>query len=394
MVLTNVGQSLMVKNLAAVTPLKITKCIYGDGEVADGTDFKAITAMVSPKMTLPMVSQKVVGNGTAEISLLQDNSNVAAPGFAIREIGVYAQDGDSEILYSYAYYGNQYTWMPSPGGAETIYNLLKLDIVIGRTTQLDVNITTDLAFAPEVDFQAHITAANHPYIGADVTTADKFWACGTDGKMHAMTLPNVQTTIIGDSDSSIPTLRNRVNQLETNQDNILLAMLAANEVPDMPLTIYEDFANPDMVDLYDVQVLSAVAGSGDIDITTNNGVIQGAWYWISDGIHSEYIQIKSVIKNGTVYRVRTNQDLVYTYDLPSTRLYRSTSLISGSVAYGSGDRKGQIWTAPDMTWKGTGTDTAGTVALETTQAKASDYDIEEGSAAFTVDGFITFGGDN
>ena len=106
MTLTDVGQALQVKKLASTEALEITKAVYGDGKIADGTDIKALTAMVSQKMTLPMVSSKVVGNGTAEISLLQDNSGVEAPGFPITEIGVYAKDGEAEILYSYAYFGD------------------------------------------------------------------------------------------------------------------------------------------------------------------------------------------------------------------------------------------------------------------------------------------------
>ena len=398
MTLTDVGQALQVKKLAATEPLEITKAVYGDGKIADGTDIKALTAMASPKMTLPMVSSKVVGNGTAEISLLQDNSGVEAPGFPITEIGVYAKDGDAEILYSYAYFGDRYTWMPSPGGAETIYNLMKLDIVIGRTTQLTVNVKSDLAFTPSEDFQAHLVDANAhtalPHFGADYdASADAsavkyFYTDSGDGKVHRTKVNLTQKAVLGSDYANIKGLNNRVTAAESEIDDLIMADSAKSMYPDFTALTYGNFSTGDSnIDTFVCAVTNAVAGDDSLDVSSLSGITPKSWYTLTDGVEQEEVQVDACAKTSTGYRIILTSAVVNTYTLANLKLYRTTADVADGAATGSGIQQTKIWN-PGVTWKGEKGSTSTNVELNTTLGNAGSYASTSG-VAYTSDGLVT-----
>ena len=400
MTLTDVGQALQVKKLASTEALEITKAVYGDGKIADGTDIKALTAMVSQKMTLPMVSSKVVGNGTAEISLLQDNSGVEAPGFPITEIGVYAKDGDAEILYSYAYFGDRYTWMPSPGGAETIYNLMKLDIVIGRTTQLTVNVKSDLAFTPSEDFQAHLVDANAhtalPHFGADITDPSGiagFYVKHTeDNKLHATTIAKAQKAIMGDDWANIMTYNNRLTAAERENDDLVLAENAKSLYPDFTSLSYGTFktGNTD-IDTFAIAVTSAVAGDDSIDIASLTGIVPGAYYTLTDGVLNETVQVDACARVGGIYRIILAASVQNTYTLADTKLYRTTADITEVQAVGSGIQKTSVWKPSTTSWSGVSADSEVVFDMNTTLGNTGSFDMS-GDITFDSDGNVTLKG--
>jgi hypothetical protein len=227
----------------------------------------------------------------------------------------------------------------------------------------------------------------------EVITADRFWVQNqSDNHLHPISLDNARTLILGDQASTIPTLRSRVNQLETEQSNIALKMVAENDCPDSNLLLCEDFVVPDKIDTFTCKVLSVVAGDNGIDVATLDGIIPGAWYTISDGVSQEYFQIRSCIKNGTVFRILADKNLVNTYTIADTILLRSTSEIGVGVAYGSGDKKGFNW-SPSLKWQGVNANVASTIKSETTQDKIDNFTID-GDITFTPGGLITLGGND
>lgn len=151
--------------------------------------------------------------------------------------------------------------------------------------------------------------------------------------------------------------------------------------------IAEDFVNPDMVDTFVCNVTSVAAGDNSIDVSSLTGILLGSWYTITDGINQEYVQVKSCIKNGSILRLILNQNIECTYLIAQTILLRSTAQIGNGVVYGSGDKKGFLW-SPSTVWKGVNSNVATTVLLETTQNNA-DLFTSSGDVAYTTDGFFT-----
>lgn len=370
--------------------MHFTRVLLGDGKISAEQNVRQMTGLVNPKMTLPVVKSEVTGVGTCIFETRLKNESLTQ-GFFAREVGIFAVDSSgNEILYAYRNVGDDGEYVPAGGGAEEWNFIYGVTTVIDQATNITINLSGDIAYVNTIDFEDHVNAASHPYFGPAATTGDTLLTADASGnKIHRISLDNTRTLILGDSASTIPVLRSRVSQLEIDQANMALKMQAEADLPDLPLLLAEDFANPDKIDTYSVKVSSAVAGDNGIDIQTDHGVITGAWYWISDGINQEYIQIKAVIKNGSVYRVLAASNLVNTYNLEATYLYRTTSMIVDGVASGSGDRKGFSW-KPTTTFKGEKAETAYVVPWVTTQDKAADFDIS-GDIVFTSDGFVSLG---
>ena len=196
--------------------------------------------------------------------------------------------------------------------------------------------------------------------------------------------------ILGGDVTTLPVMNSRIRQLERENANLALKLEAEGMMPDCNMLLAENFKNPDSIDQFEVKVTSCAAGDDSVDVERNYGFIIGSWYWITDGVHAEYVQVKSVIKNGSVYRVILTKVLKETYDIPATKIYRTTAWITeqGTV-YGSGDVLGTVY-KPETVWRGT---TAGGTAesneeMGLTQDKADNYEID-GDIVFKVDGLIS-----
>ena len=388
--LTYAGQNLLAKCLTG-QELHFSRVAMGDGTVAEGQNLRQLTGLVNPKLNLPIKSVNVTGVGTTVIETQLKNVSLTV-GFTAREVGIYAMDGDTEILYAVRNTGNDSEYIPPGGGSEVWDLIYDVVTVVEQAENITATINGDIAYVTRLDFYDHVDSMtphpNAPSLKNEVTTTDKFWVQSTSDKhLHGMSLDNTRTLILGDQASTIPVLASRVNQLEIEQSNIALKLVAENDCPDSNLLLVEDFAVPDKIDIFSVQVLSIVAGDNGIDVQTLTGIIPGAWYWVTDGVNQEYVQIKSCIKNGSVYRTLVNSNIVNTYTVADTMIYRTTAEIGSGVAYGSGDKKGFNW-QPTIVWQGVNANVATTAVLETTQSNADAF-TQSGAVAFTTDGFFT-----
>ena len=388
--LTYAGQNLLAKCLTG-QELHFSRIAMGDGLLAEGENLRELTGLLRPKMNLPIKSVKVTGVGTTIMETELKNVNLAA-GFFAREVGIFAMDGETEILYAVRNTGDDSEYVPAGGGSEVWDIIYDVVTVVDQAENITATINGDIAYVTRLDFYEHVDSTvphpNAPSLKTDVTTADKFWVqSGSDNHLHGMSLDNTRTLILGDQASTIPTLRSRVRQLETELANIALRQVAENECPDSNMLIAEDFEVPDKIDTFTVNVKSIVAGDNGIDVETLTNIIPGAWYWVTDGVSQEYIQVKSCIKNGSVHRILVNSNIVNTYNVDNTMIFRTTAELGVGVAYGSGDKKGFNW-QPPIVWQGVVSNVATTERLQTTQANADAF-TKSGDVAFTADGLFT-----
>ena len=96
--LTYAGQNLLAKCLTG-QELHFSRIAMGDGLLAEGENLRELTGLLRPKMNLPIKSVKVTGVGTTIMETELKNVNLAA-GFFAREVGIFAMDGETEILYA------------------------------------------------------------------------------------------------------------------------------------------------------------------------------------------------------------------------------------------------------------------------------------------------------
>ena len=367
--------------------INFTRVIMGDGEIGEAQDIRQLEGLVAPKLELPIKSINITGVGTVVMEAELKNNNLSA-GFFAKEVGIFAKEGDDgeEILYSYRNTGADSEYIPAGGGSE-VWNLLyDIVTVIDQAENITANIDGSVAYVTKLDYNEHVDSTN-PHkeflqIGTEVTTAQVI-NCDVQqagDKLNYISTDNLRLQVLGDT-STIPVLNSRVRQLERENANLALKLEAEGMMPDCNMLLAENFENPDSVDRFEVNVTSCAAGDDSIDVLSNYGFIVGSWYWITDGVHAEYVQVKSVIKNGSVYRVILTKPLTETYQIEQTKIYRTTAWISEQgVVYGSGDVLGVTY-KPTVTWRGT---SEGGVADSNEQLLTSQDNADN----FSVDGVV------
>ena len=369
--------------------INFTRVIMGDGEIGEAQDIRQLEGLVAPKLELPIKSINITGVGTVVMEAELKNNNLSA-GFFAKEVGIFAKEGDDgeEILYSYRNTGADSEYIPAGGGSE-VWNLLyDIVTVIDQAENITANIEGSVAYGTKLDYNEHVDSTN-PHkeflqIGTEVTTAQVI-NCDVrqaGDKLNHISIDHLRLQVLGDT-STIPVLNSRVRQLERENANLALKLEAEGMMPDCNMLLAENFKNPDSVDRFEVNVTSCAAGDDTIDVLSNYGFILGSWYWITDGVHAEYVQVKSVIKNGSVYRVILTKPLTETYQIEQTKIYRTTAWISEQgIVHGSGDVLGVTYT-PTITWRGT---SEGGVADSNEQLLTSQDNADN----FSIKGLITF----
>ena len=369
--------------------INFTRVIMGDGEIGEAQDIRQLEGLVAPKLELPIKSINITGVGTVVMEAELKNNNLSA-GFFAKEVGIFAKEGDDgdEILYAYRNTADDSEYIPAGGGSE-VWNLLyDIVTVVDQAENITANIDGSVAYVTKLDYNEHVDSTN-PHkeflqIGTEVTTAQVI-NCDVrqaGDRLNHISIDNLRLQVLGDT-STIPVLNSRVRQLERENANLALKLEAEGMMPDCNMLLAENFENPDSVDRFEVNVTSCAAGDDSIDVLSNYGFIVGSWYWITDGVHAEYVQVKSVIKNGSVYRVILTKPLTETYQIEQTKIYRTTAWISEQgIVHGSGDVLGVTYT-PTITWRGT---SEGGVADSNEQLLTSQDNADN----FSINGLIAF----
>lgn len=376
--------------------LRFTRVVMGSGDIPEGQDIKTLKSLVNPVWELPIVFAKATGVGTVEIGTRLNNAGLK-DGYWAKEVGIFAQSGENgkEILYAYRNTGNKSEYVPAGGGSEPWDLIYNVKTVIDQAENITAVFNGEASYVDIIEFMNHEESENpHPNFlkkGEEVTTADNL-VCGLSEdsrELNHISMDNLKRQMLGDI-SDIPLLNSRVRQLERENANLALKMEAENMMPDCNMLLAENFVNPDSIDRLEVQVISCASGDDSIDVETNYGFIVGSYYWITDGVHTEYVQIKSVIKNGSIYRIILEKPLTETYLIEATKIYRTTAWISESgVVYGSGDVLGTVY-KNDTVWRGTtagGTATSN-VKLDTSLDNADNFSVD-GDVVFNDSGLIS-----
>ena len=394
LVLTHAGLLLLAKAQTGVT-LHFSRVAIGDGALPDGQELQSLTALISTKMNLPIESILVDGGGESLVRCRVQNAQLEE-GFFFRETGLFAQDPDvGEILYAVENRGDKVTFIPSCNGSRSIDYIYNLIIAIGQAQQVSATINSSLVYALNIDFLNHIHDQSNPHeewlkVLPATSTPSHLWAqTASDGQLHPIAIDTVKQTILGGDGTDITILRGRVNQTERELANMALRLEAENIYPDYNALIAEDFTDPDLVDQFACAITSIVAGDDSVDVETLVGIVPGAWYTISDGVYQERCQIKSVVKNGSTYRLIMQTEIQHTYVSGQTNLYRSTAEIqtAAGLAEGAGDRKTALW-APALVWTGTNANTTTAVPLVTTTGNSAAF-TASGDIGYTADGAVT-----
>ena len=147
-VITEMGKNLLAK-LGTGEQLKITRIMVGKGEIAEGQNPADFTDLVQPvaqaTSTLPLVKENTL---SFIVEYRNDLNGGLEEGFWLKEFGVFAQDGENEILLYYATLGDfpQYVQAYING----VVNIKRYPVTIAVSDKTEVVVTYNvLAFVTE-----------------------------------------------------------------------------------------------------------------------------------------------------------------------------------------------------------------------------------------------------
>ncbi|MBD3878228.1 MAG: hypothetical protein SR1Q5_00880 [Quinella sp. 1Q5] len=368
-VMTRAGLNILAKGIAG-KPIVYTKAVIGDsmrnGEVVELTDAQIaeLTDLINPLEELPLVDFKHVGNGQVVVQALLQNADFQ-DGFFCRELGLFAEDPDTnqEVLYSYRNTGLVSGYTPSGGGAMLLNLLLNLVTVVDNAQNVTAVLDVALLYISHAQFLEHINSTT-PH-------------------------PNLQLITLEDVDEQIQTaeiiqhLQNQMTQVETNVANLFMQLGS----PDANLLIFEDFKDLQGIDNLKVKVLNAANGSAEVYVESLDGIQNGIYYTLSDGVRAQYIRSKATASNDGSFSVIFVEPVTKNFNLNKTYLYRSTAIIGDGQAGGSSNEYESTF-APDDIFSGVSSSTTKTISLNTKQSNAANFDLQ-GDGAFDANGFFT-----
>lgn len=291
---------------------------------------------------------------------------------------------------------NNYTWADGTSTAKSAAWTIQKAVLTSVPTQSGLLVYNGETQSPtfndyetsKMDIDGTTSAIEIGTYTANFTPNSNYtWSDGSS-TTKLVTWQIAESTSKAEEEKSMALLDYRVSQAEINISNLYIKMNAASDLGVAAnLMLIEDFKENKYIDMYECKVITAAAGLNSIQLESDNDILIGSWYWISDSIVCEHVKVNSVIRTGTVYMVVLDRVLEYTYDLEKTTFRRSTALVSGNVCYGAGDIKGFQY-APTYSFRGVSANNSTTVTLETTQ-KNRDSFVITGDGAFNINGFFT-----
>ena len=171
-VVTNKGHDLISTANATNKAVRYIKAVVGDGQL-NNKSVESLTAMISPKLELPLSTGVDLGDGKWRVSFALSNSTLTN-GFYAREVGVFAkldgQDDSTAILFGYTNGGNYVDYIP-PKTTPIDSQVFNCDFVIGDAENVTVNIldgtfVTHQALTNAIDIHNTATDSHQPILNA------------------------------------------------------------------------------------------------------------------------------------------------------------------------------------------------------------------------------------
>ena len=345
MLLTKAGLNVLAQGLTGARIL-FTRVAIGDGNFDYETESVLdLTEMRNWRKDLPITKCEVVGNGMVNLVAYETNSDVPE-GFWEREHAIFAQDPvtGEEILYSYRNFGSECSFIPSNTGSVLKDILVGFETVIQNAEKVEAVLDLNFAYVSQIDFDEHVKA-EHPHPNTpnhylNVSDTNKIWAADEDNHLHQITAGNARQVLLGDAADLFPSMGKIISDSQEKINELDVFTQAKNELGlDANLMIVEDFKPATEIDYFKVKVLSCARGGRLIGVASDEGILKGARYWISDSVNEETVTVKAVAYSTDYYRVTLEEPLTYAYNLDAVYMYRTTYFETGTT-----DKKFLKWT--------------------------------------------------
>lgn len=121
------------------SPLTFLCLAVGDGSLRQGEEAVSRTALVHEVHRMPVETITQDGNGRVYITA-RLSTDILQTDFKQRELGIYVRKGAGELLLGYVNYGENYDYIPAPGGTAAVYKTITaaFDVMNLRATFRDL----------------------------------------------------------------------------------------------------------------------------------------------------------------------------------------------------------------------------------------------------------------
>ena len=395
---TRQGLNVLSAGLAGER-IVFTRLAIGDGilEAESETEYRGkileLTEMKNWRMDLPIVECTNQGNGLMLLHAIKPNAEVVE-GFFAREQAVFATDQSTgkEILYAYRNSGDYSSFIPANTGPVSKTIDLGVVTVIQNAQNVEAILDTSFAYVALAEYRAHEESAhphpNTPNFYGKVSATNAFWVTNEDNHIYQMSVDNARQMILGDAAELIPSLGKTIKDNQSKIDELKIISDAKNELGlDANMMIVEDFKPVTEIDTYKMKVLSCAQNGKIIGVQSDEGIIIGQFYWISDGFNQELVQVTGAVYSTDYYHVELAERLTYAYNTSAVYLYRSTVLNEAETV----DKKTVQWT-PAKSFKGIPANIEREKVLNTRKSNRDAFQIT-GEGFLTKDGYFTLTND-
>lgn len=139
-ILTTKGRELQARVEKGET-LNLTRVKLGRGKVETLTDYAEKTDIVDPVCSL-LISKKEVQE-TSCICTASVSSDGIDTGFNTTELGIFAKDGDNEILYAVSYEGTSPTYTPGKNDNVSVTSTFEIILSFASVPTVEVTLPAD-----------------------------------------------------------------------------------------------------------------------------------------------------------------------------------------------------------------------------------------------------------
>jgi hypothetical protein len=141
-VITTRGLDLLARAQAGTANITFTRAMIGNGEWAEDTPMETIMAAIAlrnAKAQFPVASAEFVNDATSLLTIIASNVNNNS-GYYITEVGVYATDGNTEILYE-MYLATAADWFPAYNSVTPFSVTYNSYITVANAANVTVSIS-------------------------------------------------------------------------------------------------------------------------------------------------------------------------------------------------------------------------------------------------------------
>jgi len=168
MVITSVGQALLTSVLGTQGTLTFSKFQTSSYQYSGGTDLSALTSLNSVQQEVTPSSAGVIDANNLYVSSSVDNNSLAT-GYTAYTLGIFASDGNSEVLFGVSTAVTPDVIPADTGGTPSTYTY-RMQLAVSSTDNITIAVETG-AYALATDLQT-VSDNLSSHVGSEVLSAN------------------------------------------------------------------------------------------------------------------------------------------------------------------------------------------------------------------------------